>query len=99
MSHVRSDIPTLVFQQGLDTQTPASFGRIAARGLVNHFYVEWPTEGHVIAARSLDGCAGDIAASFFDNPRSQPNSQCSVEGEQYRIPFEKDMTVAEDRPR
>lgn len=86
-SFVESDLPTLIFQQGLDTQTPLFMGYEVAEKLSNSTLVEWPSEGHVIAARSLDGCAGDIAAAFFDVPSETPNTSCST-GPYYTVPFE-----------
>ena len=86
-SFVESDLPTLIFQQGLDTQTPFFMGLEVAEFLSNSTLVEWPSEGHVIAARSPDGCAGDIAAAFLDTPSDPPNTTCST-GSYYQIPFE-----------
>ena len=74
---VVSDIPALVYTQGLDTQTPVKFGEDVAASLRNSFYHEWPIEGHVIAARSPDSCPGDIAAAFLDDPATAPNFACS----------------------
>ncbi|MBF9031028.1 alpha/beta fold hydrolase [Rhodobacterales bacterium HKCCE3408] len=87
LSPVVSDTPSLIFSQGLDTQTPVSFGRTTAETLANSFFLEWPSEGHVIAARSLDGCAGDIAAAFLDDPARQPSFDCAMTP-RYSVPFQ-----------
>ncbi len=77
MSPVVSDIPSLIFQEELDTQTPLSLGRKTLETLENGFLLEWLSEGHVIAARSADGCAGAIAAAFLDRPAVQPDFTCA----------------------
>jgi len=83
---VVSDIPALLYLEGLDIQTPRAWGRLTAQGLRNSFVVEWETEGHVVGHRSPDGCAGDIAVAFLNDPRRQPNIACS-RAERYRLRF------------
>lgn len=87
MTPVKSVKPALIFQEGLDSQTPLTFGKKVAANLPNSFFLEWPSEGHVIATRSRDGCAGDIAAAFMDRPDQQPDFGCS-EDPYYSIQFE-----------
>lgn len=82
-----SQIPALVYAQGLDTQTPVQFGEDVAELLPNSFYHEWSTEGHVIASRSPNSCPGDIAAAFLDDPSSEPNFACANDP-YYTLPFE-----------
>jgi len=83
---VVSDIPALLYLEGLDIDTPRAWGLLTAKGLRNSFVVEWETEGHVVGHRSPDGCAGDIAAAFLNDPRRQPNISCS-RAERYRLRF------------
>ena len=87
MYPVESEIPALVYTQGLDAQTTVNFGEDVAALLPNSFYHEWPTEGHVIASRSPDSCPGDIAAAFLDDPGSKPNFTCA-DVPYYTLPFE-----------
>ncbi len=87
MYPVESDIATLIYTQGLDTQTVVKFGEDVATLLPNSFYHEWPTEGHVISGRSPDRCPGDIAAAFLDHPDSEPNMTCA-DNPYYTLPFD-----------
>lgn len=81
-----SDVPALLFVSALDIQTPRSQGLQVRETLKNSFLVEWNSEGHVIANRSMDGCAGAIAAAFLDQPTKAPDATCAS-GEYYQIPF------------
>jgi hypothetical protein len=74
---VMSDIPTLVFQSALYVQTPLSWAQDILATMNTGYYVEWPNAGHVIAGKDTQGCAGDIAAAFLDNPAREPKSACS----------------------
>lgn len=74
---VTSDIPTLIYVESLDIQTPSSWGRSVQEGFVNSFLVEWGNMGHIAAAHDPSSCVGDIAAAFLDNPGSQPNLSCA----------------------
>lgn len=95
MSHVQSDIPTLVYSGGLDTQTPLSWGQTVHENLTNSHFVEWESEGHIIATHSEDGCAGSITAAFLDAPESAPDLTCA-ETERYDLPFERlDQLIAD----
>ena len=83
---VMSDIPTLVFQEALDVQTPLSWAQDILATLNTGYYVEWPNAGHVVAGKDYHGCAGDIAAAFLDNPTREPNASCA-QGEDYMLKF------------
>lgn len=83
---VMSDIPTLVFQEALDVQTPLSWAQDILGTLNTGYYVEWPNAGHVVAGKDYHGCAGDIAAAFMDNPAHEPDSACS-QAEDYKLQF------------
>ncbi|WP_417700787.1 alpha/beta fold hydrolase [Pseudophaeobacter sp.] len=84
---VESDAPVLIFSQGMDSQTPVTQGPLVAETLPNSILHVWPSEGHVIASRSPDGCAGAIAAAFLDDPMSVPDFSCS-DDDYYRVPFD-----------
>lgn len=83
---VESDAPVLIFSQGIDSQTPVTQGTLVAETLPNSILHVWPSEGHVIASRSPDGCAGAIAAAFLDDPMSTLDFSCSND-DYYRVPF------------
>jgi len=83
---VMSDIPTLVFQEALDVQTPLSWAQDILANLNTGYYVEWPNAGHVIAGHDYLGCSGDIAAAFLDNPTREPNSGCA-QSDAYTLKF------------
>lgn len=74
---VVSAIPTLIYQEALDVQTPLSWGMAAKAGLSHAYYVEWRNMGHVASSHDPHGCSGDIAAAFFDNPAQEPNTSCA----------------------
>ena len=86
MDPVVSDIPALLFVEAMDIQTPRSLGLKTRETLKSSFLVEWNSEGHVIAARSPDGCAGDIAAAFLANRTREPDSTCA-RGSYYQLHF------------
>ena len=83
---VVSDTPALLFIEWLDTQTPRTWGRLAAESLSNSHVVDWRSEGHVIAKRSPDGCAGSIAAAFVADPSTAPDASCAS-GPAYTLKF------------
>ena len=83
---VMSDIPTLVFQEALDVQTPLSWAQDILATLNTGYYVEWPNAGHVIAGKDYHGCAGDIAAAFLDNPAHEPDASCAQSAD-YTLKF------------
>jgi hypothetical protein len=83
---VMSDIPTLVFQQALDIQTPVSWAQDILQNLNTGYYVEWPNIGHIAIGHDMLGCAGDIAAAFLDNPERAPDSRCA-QTEDYTLKF------------
>ena len=84
---VQSDVPVLIFSEGMDSQTPVTQGSIVAETLPNSILHIWPSEGHVIASRSPDGCAGAIAAAFLDDPMTRPDVSCAQD-DYYRVPFD-----------
>lgn len=95
-AHVESDIPTLIFSGGLDTQTPVNYGEIVHENLPRSIFKEWPANGHIILTMSLDGCAGAIGAAFFDEPETAPDMSCSLV-DAYRIPFEEHYKIMAEK--
>ncbi len=74
---VMNDIPTLVFQSAQDVQTPLSWAQDILATLNTGYYVEWPNAGRIAAGKDTQGCAGDIAAAFMENPAHEPDRACS----------------------
>ena len=81
-----NDIPTLVFAERLDTQTPAAYASLAQQTLSRSYRVDWDNAGHVIAHRSLDGCAGAILTAFLSTPEQAPDTQCA-QSDTYKVQF------------
>jgi pimeloyl-ACP methyl ester carboxylesterase len=68
-----STIPTLILTGSLDSVTPPSWGRIAARTLPNSTFVTIPGAGHFVLPVSR--CAQHVFASFLAIPAA-PNTSC-----------------------
>jgi len=81
-----NDIPTLVFVERLDTQTPAAYAAIAQQTLTRSYRVDWDNAGHVVAHRSLDGCAGTILTAFLSTPEQAPDARCA-QANAYKVQF------------
>lgn len=73
---VVSDIPALLLNGRFDPVTPPMFGRAVAEGLRNHFFVEFPGNGHGAIGTP---CANSIMAEFLANPQQAPNTSCTGE--------------------
>jgi pimeloyl-ACP methyl ester carboxylesterase len=71
---VISDIPTLIYQGLIDTQTPASWGPSAAEGLANGKLVLVANSGHAVMTKT--DCAQSVSAHFFDHPDGELNKGC-----------------------
>lgn len=72
---VASDIPTLVLAGEYDPVTPPSWGEMAAEGLSNSFYYQFPGVGHG-ASVSGGECPLSIALAFLDDPTTEPDGSC-----------------------
>ncbi len=81
---VTADIPTLIFQEGLDIATPFSWGVTVHEALPNSYFVEWRNMGHIAIGHDQFNCAGDIAAAFLDSPLREPDISCS-QSDAYRL--------------
>lgn len=84
---VQSDIPTLVYVDALDNETPAEWGRTVAKGLSRSTTVEWANSGHIAMAHDQAYCAGSTVASFLADPTTTPDVSCT-KGAAYRLAFE-----------
>jgi pimeloyl-ACP methyl ester carboxylesterase len=71
---VVSDLPALILAGQFDPVTPPEWGQLAAETLSNHFYYEFPAQGHGIM-RS-DRCGLEIGLQFLENPTSEPDASC-----------------------
>ena len=69
----RSTIPTLMLNGSLDSITPPSWGRIAARTLPRSTFVTIPGAGHFVIPGSR--CAQRVFTSFLSTPTS-PDTGC-----------------------
>lgn len=68
-----STIPTLILAGSLDSATPPSWGRIAARTLPNSAFVTIPGAGHSVIPQSR--CAQQVFASFLSTANA-PTTGC-----------------------
>lgn len=73
---VTADIPTLVLQGTLDTQTAPSWGPLLASTLPKGQLAILPEAGH--GTFIFSDCSRDIAASFLDNPDALVNTSCTA---------------------
>ena len=71
---VKSDIPTLVLAGEYDPITPPIWGQLAAEGLTNSFFFEFPSVGHGVGI--VGGCPLTIIFEFLDNPGVEPDTSC-----------------------
>ncbi|QYZ69987.1 alpha/beta hydrolase [Neotabrizicola shimadae] len=73
---VTADIPTLVLQGTLDTQTAPSWGPMLASTLPKAQLAILPEAGH--GTFIFSDCSRDIAASFLDTPEALVNTSCTA---------------------
>jgi pimeloyl-ACP methyl ester carboxylesterase len=74
---VVADIPTLVLQGALDTQTAPSWGPMLATSLPRAQLAVLPEAGH--GTFLFSDCSRDIAASFLDSPEVPVNTSCTAD--------------------
>ena len=70
---VKSDLPALLIQGGLDPATPRSGGLDVAKGLPNSTEVLVPSGNHV---QFGNPCVVDIVANFMKDPTAKPDLSC-----------------------
>ncbi len=73
---VTVDIPTLVMQGALDTQTAPSWGPLLASTLPRGQLAQLPESGH--GTFIFSQCARDIGAAFLDNPEAAVDASCTA---------------------
>jgi pimeloyl-ACP methyl ester carboxylesterase len=73
---VTADIPTLVMQGALDTQTAPSWGAMMVASLPKGRLVFLPESGHGTLAFSQ--CAKDIGVAFLENPEAPFDDSCAA---------------------
>jgi pimeloyl-ACP methyl ester carboxylesterase len=78
---VVSDIPVLIYQGLIDTQTPASWGTSAAKGLSNSKLVFVADSGHAVMTKTA--CAQSVSAHFVDHPNGDLNTSCIASNLQF----------------
>ncbi|MEM7532568.1 MAG: alpha/beta fold hydrolase [Chloroflexota bacterium] len=71
---VVSDLPTLILVGEYDPVTPPSWGKVAAKTLRQHTYVEVPRGGHSLI--DAGDCPLDIIQTFITNPTESPDISC-----------------------
>jgi alpha-beta hydrolase superfamily lysophospholipase len=72
---VASDIPTLVLQGTLDTQTASSWGPMLVSTLPKGQLAMLPESGH--GTFIFSDCSRDMAAAFLDSPEAPVNTACT----------------------
>lgn len=72
---VTAEIPTLVMQGAVDTQTAPSWGAMMVSSLPKGRLVFLPESGHGTLAFSQ--CAKDIGAAFLENPEAPFDDSCA----------------------
>lgn len=73
---VTSDIPTLVLQGDLDTQTASSWGPLMVSTLSRGQLAQFPESGH--GTFIFSDCSRSIAAAFLDNPGARVDTRCTA---------------------
>jgi pimeloyl-ACP methyl ester carboxylesterase len=71
-----SDIPSLIITGAYDPTTPPMYGKQIAEELSNHYYFEFPNQGHTPTATDVSGCAMDIVLEFLGDPTTEPDRNC-----------------------
>jgi pimeloyl-ACP methyl ester carboxylesterase len=71
---VRSAIPTLIFEGGMDPVTPVEYGAMAAKTLTHGYEVLFPFATHGV--QFPNDCAAAIARTFLDHPQTRPDTSC-----------------------
>jgi pimeloyl-ACP methyl ester carboxylesterase len=84
---VSSGIPTLIYANALDNETPVEWSRTIAKGLSRSTLVNWRNMGHIASAHDPKFCAGDVAAAFLTDPTATPDLTCTQAAD-YQLAFE-----------
>jgi pimeloyl-ACP methyl ester carboxylesterase len=71
---VVSDVPALILSGTFDPATPPAWGKLAADGLSNAFFYEFPNASHGVM--SSVPCAQNLVAQFIADPTTMPDAGC-----------------------
>jgi pimeloyl-ACP methyl ester carboxylesterase len=74
---VVTDLPIMVSNGSIDSETPVEWGEAAAEGLGNAFFVTFPYYPH--GASTQFKCGPAVATAFMMYPEQQPNLACAGE--------------------
>lgn len=75
----RTDVPVLLVNGALDPDTPAAWGAAMAKQFTNSFHFVFKGMSHTPTQYWDNGCAMQLAQSFFDHPLQRPAVQCFTE--------------------
>jgi amidase len=81
---VKSDLPVLLLNGGLDPATDAEYGRVIAAGLPNSQYVLFPANGH---GQAQESCAVSIITAFLKDPALKVDTNCIVQKPAFALPI------------
>lgn len=83
---VTSSIPTLILAGEYDPITPPAWGEDTAHTLDNSYFFTLPGHGHGVTRAGE--CGINIAATFLNDPTTEPNADCIAQlgGPEFLIP-------------
>lgn len=73
---VRSNVPALVLNGAIDSNTPLENAQLAAAQLSNSRIVAFPSTGHFPVHQGGNACGASILAGFIANPTGPVNTAC-----------------------
>lgn len=73
---VSSDVPALVLNGAIDSNTPLENAQLAASTLSNSTVVAFPSTGHFAAHQGGDPCAASILSAFLIDPTATVDTSC-----------------------
>ncbi|MBK8048033.1 MAG: alpha/beta fold hydrolase [Anaerolineales bacterium] len=80
---VKSDVPALLLQGGLDPATPVEGGNNVQTGLPNSYNIVVPAGSHI---QSNSDCILNIMAAFMADPRAEPDTSCIDQSIKFALP-------------
>jgi pimeloyl-ACP methyl ester carboxylesterase len=82
---IKSDLPALLLNGGLDPATSAEYGKVIAAGLPSSQYVLFPYSGHGQAQKP---CAISIITTFLRDPASPVDTNCITQTPAFALPID-----------
>lgn len=73
---VRSNVPTVVLNGAIDSNTPLENAQLAAAHLTNSRIVAFPSTGHFPVHQGGNPCGASILVAFLVNPTGRLNTSC-----------------------